>query len=336
MSSHSSESIFAFTQHFSNGQLYQVDLRHKCLAETNEVPLASTHTPLVLAGQAITLSILLEVVKTLSAGHSMCFVRAHRDHMRFASTVLTLYLPKSILDKLQSTQLLTLAKRFSIDIIKPSQLSLETPGLVVFDMDSTIIQMECIDEIAALVGVKSEVAEVTAKAMRGEIAFADSLHHRVACLAGVPLDKLLQLRESLPFTPGFMSLVQILKQHAWRVAIASGGFTYFADHIKVLFDLDEAASNVLETNANCLTGKVLGDIVDANKKAELLEQWCDDYDIPRSQSIAVGDGANDLVMMQSAGLGVAVHAKPAVNEKADTAIIYAGLEAVLYTFSEAQ
>ena len=227
----------------------------------------------------------------------------------------------------------TLSGKYHIDIgVQRAQPSLTEPGLLVMDMDSTVIQIECIDEIARLAGLGDEVAAVTAKAMRGELAFSDSLISRVACLQGVAVNQLQQIRDSIPLMPGIQLLVDTLKSHGWKLALASGGFTYFADYLKGRLGLDEARANVLEVDEQnaTLTGRVAGDIVDAEVKAQTVRSLAQQYQIADTQTIAMGDGANDLVMMKEAALGVACHAKPVVNEKADVAIRYSGLHAMLY------
>jgi phosphoserine phosphatase len=223
-----------------------------------------------------------------------------------------------------------LCEQLCIDIFLQPKGILQQPGLVVFDMDSTLIEMECVDEIAKLAGVGEEVAAVTERAMQGEIAFIDSLYHRVACLKGVELFALLSIRERLPFMPGFSSVITELKAKGWKIAIASGGFTFFADYIKTLFEFDHAFSNTLEVHGGKLTGKILGDIVDAQAKADILTRLAAQYEIPMSNTIAVGDGANDLVMMSAAGAGIAFKAKPKVQAQAENSIRFSGLEAVLY------
>lgn len=227
----------------------------------------------------------------------------------------------------------SLSARYRIDIgVQRTQPSLATPGLLVMDMDSTVIQIECIDEIARLAGLGDEVAAVTAKAMRGELAFSESLISRVACLKGVAVGQLQQIRDSIPLMPGIQLLVDTLKSHGWKLALASGGFTYFADYLRERLGLDEVRANVLEVDAqnDTLTGKVSGDIVDAEVKAQTVRSLAHKYHIADGQTVAMGDGANDLVMMEEAALGVACHAKPVVNEKADVAIRYSGLHAMLY------
>lgn len=207
---------------------------------------------------------------------------------------------------------------------------LHTPGLLVMDMDSTTIEIECIDEIAALAGVGEQVAEVTELAMQGKLDFAQSLHQRVGTLENAPEKILSDVAKNIPLMPGLETLITALKEHNWRIAIASGGFTYFADHLKELLNLDATFANVLEIKNGLLTGKVLGDVVDAQVKAECLLKLSGEYYIPHKQTIAMGDGANDLVMMEAAHLGVAFHAKPIVLKQADTTINYSGLDCLLH------
>ena len=207
---------------------------------------------------------------------------------------------------------------------------LSKPGLLVMDMDSTAIKIECIDEIAILAGVGEQVSAVTELAMQGELDFAQSLHQRVATLKNSPEQILIDVIKNIPLMEGLEILVSELKNHHWRVAIASGGFTYFADHLKTLLNLDDVFANQLEIADGYLTGKVLGDIVDAQIKADTLNLLADKYQIDKKQTVAMGDGANDLVMMEAASLGVAFHAKPIVLAKADTYIHAKGLDCLLH------
>ncbi|MBI0104774.1 MULTISPECIES: phosphoserine phosphatase [Gilliamella] len=203
--------------------------------------------------------------------------------------------------------------------------TLHSPGLLVMDMDSTAIGIECIDELAKLQGVGEQVAAVTELAMRGELDFASSLRKRVATLTGAPQDILEQVKKTLPLTPGLTCLVKELHKKNWHVAIVSGGFTYFADHLKQKLKLVAAHANELEIKKGQLTGKVIGQIVDAKYKARMLQQLAASLDIPIEQTVAIGDGANDLMMIRIAGLGVAYHGKPKVVEKAKISINYADL-----------
>ncbi|MGY6031188.1 phosphoserine phosphatase [Phytobacter sp. AG2a] len=211
--------------------------------------------------------------------------------------------------------------------------SLRMPGVMVMDMDSTAIQIECIDEIAKLAGTGEQVAEVTERAMRGELDFTASLRSRVATLKGADANILHQVRETLPLMPGLTQMVLKMQTLGWKVAIASGGFTFFADHLREKLSLSDAVANQLETFDGKFTGNVLGDIVDAQYKAKTLTELAEKYEIPLTQTIAIGDGANDLPMIKAAGLGIAYHAKPKVNEKAEVTIRHADLMGVFCILS---
>ena len=182
---------------------------------------------------------------------------------------------------------------------------LSQAGLLVMDMDSTAIQIECIDEIAKLAGVGELVSAITESAMRGELDFEQSLRRRVGTLKGAPETILQQVRENLPLMPGLVETIQTLQKYGWKTAIASGGFTYFADYLKALLQLDFAASNQFDIEDGKLTGLVKGDVVDAQYKAKTCNVLLEEYAIDSQHSIAIGDGANDLAMMNVAGLGVA-------------------------------
>ena len=207
--------------------------------------------------------------------------------------------------------------------------------LIAFDMDSTLINIECVDEIAAAAGRKAEVAAITEAAMRGEIAdYKDSLRRRVALLAGVPVEALEQVwQERLQLNPGAEILVRACQAAGLKTLLLSGGFTFFTDRIRDRFGLDFTRSNVLEITAGRLSGRLVdqawGDICDGAEKQRMLLQTCSQLGIEPSQSIAVGDGANDLPMMAVAGLSVAYHAKPKVREQAMVAIDSGGLERLL-------
>lgn len=210
---------------------------------------------------------------------------------------------------------------------------LQQAGLAIFDMDSTAIQIECIDEIAKLAGVGGKVAQITERAMQGELDFAQSLRERVATLKGADASILAQVRDNLPYTRGFKPLVSALQQRGWKVAIASGGFDFFADKIKQELTLDHTCANQLEIKNNKLTGEVLGEIVDAKAKARVLQQLTERYALPVANTIAVGDGANDLPMLATAGLGIAYHAKPKVQQAAQVALCHSDLRGVLCVLS---
>lgn len=221
-----------------------------------------------------------------------------------------------------------------LDFARMSELpDLSKPGLVLMDMDSTAISIECIDEIAMLAGVGEQVAEVTERAMQGELDFEQSLRQRVAALKGADESILASVRSTLPMMPELRELVATLRQYGWKVAIASGGFTYFSDYLKEALNLDHAQSNTLEIVDGKLTGRLLGEVVDAQMKADILRELAEDFDIELHNTVAVGDGANDLVMLSAAGLGIAYHAKPKVEAAAPAAIRYADLGGVMCILS---
>jgi len=210
---------------------------------------------------------------------------------------------------------------------------LRTPGLLVMDMDSTVIQIECIDELAKLAGTGEQVSEVTERAMRGELDFIASLRERVGTLKGADASIMREVRDALPLMPGLIQLVLKLQSLGWKVALASGGFTFFAEYLRDKLHLDAVVANELEIVDGKLTGNVTGDIVDAQYKASTLKRLAEQYDIPMNQTVAVGDGANDLPMIQTAGLGIAYHAKPKVNEKTEVTIRHADLMGVFCILS---
>lgn len=206
-------------------------------------------------------------------------------------------------------------------------------GLLVMDMDSTAIQIECIDEIAKLAGTGELVSSITAQAMRGELDFEQSLRRRVATLTGASAQILEQVRSHLPLMPGLTETVQLLKQYGWKIAIASGGFTYFTEHLQQILGLDHTVANQFVIENGKLTGELTGEIVHAQYKAETLQKLAQQYGIPMSATIAIGDGANDLPMLNLASLGVALHAKPKVQQQAQVVVNFADFSALLCLLS---
>ena len=211
--------------------------------------------------------------------------------------------------------------------------SLKQAGLLVMDMDSTAIQIECIDEIAKLAGTGDMVSAITERAMRGELDFSQSLRQRVATLKDAPEGILQEVKQHLPLMPGLVETVKELKNHGWKVAIASGGFTYFAEVLQQKLGLDFIAANQFEIIDGKLTGNVQGTIVDAQYKAQTLQQLVQQFNIATENTVAIGDGANDLAMMQVADVGVAYHAKPKVQQLAQVIVNFTDLTALLCILS---
>lgn len=203
--------------------------------------------------------------------------------------------------------------------------------LICFDMDSTLIQTECIDELAERAGVGAEVKAITESAMRGEIDFKESFTRRVALLKGLDVSVMHDIAEHMPMTEGIERLMFVLKKYGYKIAILSGGFTFFGDYLQRKFGIDYVYANELEVDDNGkLTGKYRGEVVDGKRKAELLRLIAQVEKVDLAQTIAVGDGANDLPMLSLAGLGIAFHAKPRVVANAKQSINTLGLDGVLY------
>jgi phosphoserine phosphatase len=221
--------------------------------------------------------------------------------------------------------------RVGLDVaVEREGLTRRAKRLVVFDVDSTLIQGEVIEMLAARAGCEDEVRAVTDAAMRGELDFAQSLERRVACLAGLPESVLAEVAESLQLMPGARTTVRTLKRLGFRCGVVSGGFTSIIAPLAESLGLDFHVANELEIVDGKLTGKVVGDIVDRAGKATALRRFAAEFDVPLAQCVAIGDGANDIDMLSTAGLGVAFNAKPALREVADTALSHPYLDVVLF------
>lgn len=228
-------------------------------------------------------------------------------------------------------EFMKLADDQSIDIAFQSEsMYRRMRRLICFDMDSTLIQTEVIDELAERAGVGEQVKAITESAMRGEIDFSESFKKRVSLLKGLDESVMKDIAENLPITEGMTRLIRILKKSGCKIAILSGGFTYFGNHLKDKYGFDYVYANELEIVNGKLTGNYVGDIVDGKRKAELLRLLAQVEKVDMRQTVAVGDGANDLPMLGIAGLGIAFHAKPKVKENAKQSLSTVGLDGILY------
>lgn len=224
-----------------------------------------------------------------------------------------------------------LSSRLKVDIsLQEDNMYRRCRRLICFDMDSTLIETEVIDELADRAGVGEQVRAITESAMRGEIDFKESFRERVALLKGLDVSVMKDIAEHLPITDGVERLMQVLKRAGYKIAILSGGFNYFGNYLKQRFGIDYVYANELEIADGKLTGRFVGEIVDGRRKAELLKLLAQVENVDIAQTIAVGDGANDLPMLSTAGLGIAFHAKPKVKANAGQSISTIGLDGVLY------
>jgi len=272
-------------------------------------------TKLVLQGNALTKDIASEIAEKVAGS---------LDYKPGFSTV-------TIAQPLAQEQLKMLRESYVFDINEiPEQFEPSQAALLVMDMDSTLISIECVDEIADFINAKPQVSAITEAAMRGEIDFETSLRQRVALLKGLEVSVLEQVFEQrLSLNPGAKTMLEGLQHKGIKTALVSGGFTFFTERLQQQLGLDYTLANVLAEQNGKLTGEVEGDICGAQAKADFLLQQCQRLGISPSQTIAMGDGANDLVMMKEAGLSIAYHAKPAVQAQAMTHLNHCGLEGVL-------
>ena len=202
--------------------------------------------------------------------------------------------------------------------------------LLITDMESTIIEQECLDELADRLNLRNKISNITSRAMRGEIDFEPALRERVALLAGLPATSLQDVHDDVTLMPGAATLLATLKQNNVFCGLVSGGFSFFADKIAAQLNFDACHCNQLEIEADHLTGKVIDPILGREAKAARLQSWCDEKNLPAAETLAVGDGSNDLDMLKLSGMGVAFRAKPLVADAADFSIVHGDLTALLY------
>ena len=292
----------------------------------------STHVVSVL-GRPITAADFAEVARTLAAQ------RVNIDRVRrvadYPVTGLELRISVPRIspppDAALRQALIGASQRAGVDVaVQRVGIAQRAKRLIVFDVDSTLVQGEVIEMLAAHAGREAEVREVTEAAMRGEIDFAASLHRRVATLEGLPASCLHDVAMKIELTPGARTTVRTLKRLGYFCGVVSGGFTQIIDYLAADLGLDYAAANELEVVDGHLTGRVVGEVVDRAGKARRLLEFAAKHDVPVDQTVAVGDGANDLDMLAAAGLGIAFNAKPVVAAAADTALSYPYLDAVLF------
>ena len=233
-------------------------------------------------------------------------------------------------DELKS-RLRDLGERIDMDLILQTEIpSKFRKRMVVFDMDGTLVDAEIIDELAKAAGVGDKVSEITAKGMRGEIEFKESLRERVKLLKGVPVDVMEQIKDNIKLTPGSEELITSLKEMGYKLALISGGFTYFTNILKERLGFDYAFANEIVVKNGKLTGEIKGEIIDAKRKAEIVKELAEKENISTDEIVAIGDGANDKIMLQNAGLGIAFNAKDVLKRVADGSLTKNNLKGLLF------
>ena len=254
------------------------------------------------------------------------------ESQRSSQACVELSVRGTLVDKRQMQKsFLQLSSELNFDIsFQEESMYRRMRRVICFDMDSTLIQTEVIDELAVRAGVGDQVKEITELAMQGKIDFSESFKQRVKLLKGLDVSVMKEIVENLPITEGLDRLIAVLKKVGFKIAILSGGFTYFGNYLKERYQLDYMYANELEIVDGKLTGNYIGDIVDAKRKAELLRLIAQVEKVDIRQTVAVGDGANDLLMLETAGLGIAFHAKPKVIENAKQSLSTVGIDGILY------
>lgn len=249
----------------------------------------------------------------------------------FSSMEISTSIPKSLETKKLKEDLMKVSTKHKIDVaFLKDNVFRRNKRLIVFDMDSTLIQTEVIDELAELCGVGDEVKKITHRAMNGEIDFDESLKLRVSRLKGLDTSRMQEILEKLPLTPGVEEFIKTIKSLGYKVALISGGFSFFADALKLKLGLDYSFANELQIEDGKLTGHVTGTIVNANQKAILVKLIAQQENISLEQVVAIGDGANDLPMLATAGLGIAFHAKDVVRKEAQQHLSHGPMTSILY------
>jgi phosphoserine phosphatase len=299
---------------------------------SDDVPIIqdpSTHTIVVL-GRPITAAAFGVVAREAAAlGVNIDFIRGVSDYP-VTGLELRVSVPPGVGGELR-TVLAKVAAEQGVDIaVEDYSLERRAKRLIVFDVDSTLIQGEVIEMLAARVGAGEAVAEITEAAMRGELDFAESLHRRVATLAGLPAEVLDEVADELELTPGARTTIRTLRRLGFHCGVVSGGFRQVIEPLAHELMLDFVAANELEIVDGKLTGRVVGEVIDRAGKAKALRDFADQAGVPMEQTVAVGDGANDIDMLAAAGLGVAFNAKPALREVADASLSHPYLDTVLF------
>jgi phosphoserine phosphatase len=266
------------------------------------------------------------------ANHKINIERIDKVSPReFSSLEISTSISKTLDTKSLKEELMKVSTKHRVDVaFLKDNVFRRNKRLIVFDMDSTLIQTEVIDELADLCGAGEEVRKVTHRAMNGEMDFDESLRQRVSKLKGLEVEKLQKVLENLPFTPGVEEFIKTIKTLGYKVALISGGFTFFADSLKTKLGLDYSFANVLEIKDGKLTGNVTGTIINANQKALLVKLIAQQENISLEQVVAIGDGANDLPMLATAGLGIAFHAKDVVRREAQQHLSHGPMTSILY------